>query len=332
MKKSTKYGIAELELGLFPTPLTKLEGITKHYANKANFYIKRDDMTGLALGGNKVRKLNYVLADALSKGCDTIITCGGAQSNHCAITAAAANRLGLDCHLVLLNEGVTAMKGNQVLYKLLGARVHFVESENIGSLDDKNTALFEELKAAGKKPYIVPLGASVPLGALGYVDCMEEVKKQCEDQGLIKIDRVVVTVGSCGTYAGTLLGTKVYFPEAKVIGINVSGLEGYEDKLYSLLTETSKYLGDRAPFKTLDEAKKEIDIHDYTAEGYAIPSEQGGKAIDLMAKKEGLILDPVYTGKTFGGLMDLFEKGYFKEDENILFIHTGGAASLFAFF
>lgn len=332
MINSSKYGIPELELGLFPTPLSKMEGITKHYGNKANFYVKRDDMTGLALGGNKVRKLNYVLADAISKGCDTVITCGGAQSNHCAITAAAANRLGLEAHLVLLNEGVTEMKGNQVLYQLLGAKVHFVDSENIGTLDDKNFALFEELKAEGKKPYIVPLGASVPLGALGYVDCMEEVKKQCEEQGLGKIDRVVVTVGSCGTYAGTLLGTKLHFPEAKVVGINVSGLEGYEDKLYSLLTETAKYLGDRAPFQDLEEAKKAIDIHDYTAEGYAIPSAQGKKALELMAKKEGLILDPVYTGKTFGGMMDLFEKGYFREGENILFIHTGGAASLFAFY
>lgn len=332
MRNSSKYGIPELELGLFPTPLTKLEGITKHYGYKANFFVKRDDMTGLALGGNKVRKLNYVLADALSKGADTIITCGGAQSNHCAITAAAANRLGLNCQLVLLNEGVTEMKGNQVLYKLLGAEVHFVEGENIGDLDTKNAALFEELKSKGRKPYIVPLGASVPLGALGYVDCMEEVHKQVMETGLEKVDRVVVTVGSCGTYAGTLLGTKLYFPEARVVGINVSGLEGYEERLYSLLTETAKYLGDKAPFKNVEEAKRAIDIHDYTAEGYALPSEQGTKAIELMAKREGLILDPVYTGKTFGGVMDLFEKGYFNDGENILFIHTGGAASLFAFY
>lgn len=328
----SKYGIPDLKLGIFPTALSALKGITQYYDNKANFLIKRDDMTGLALGGNKVRKLNYVLADALSKGCDTVITCGGAQSNHCAITAAAANKLGLECHLVLLNEGITDMKGNQVLYKILGANVHFVESDNIGTLDDKNESLYQELRAEGKKPYIVPLGASVALGALGYVDAMEEVYNQQKMTNLPKIDRVVVTVGSCGTYTGVLLGTKLYFPEARVLGINVSGLEGYENRLYELIEETQKLMGNLAPYSSLEEAKKDIDIHNYTGEGYAIPTEIGNRAIDIMAKKEGIILDPVYTGKTFGGMMDLFEKGYFKEGENILFIHTGGAASLFAFY
>lgn len=318
----------KLNLGTFPTPFQELKNVPKQLNSSNRIFIKRDDMTGLALGGNKVRKLQYVLSDAVDKGADTIMTAGGAQSNHCAITAAACNSLGLEAHLVLHSHGITAPKGNQLLYNFLGAKTHWVDDGMAIQNSMDNLAI--HLKNKGKSPYIVPIGASMPLGALGYVDAMEELHSQTINMG-ITVDHIICTMGSGGTYAGVLLGAKKFFPNAIVNSMDVIGSGTFTKRLPSLILDTQALMSEK-PFEGINEINDAIRIIPSYGKGYAIPSEEGEDAIKKLALWEGLILDPVYTGKTFAGLLQLFAKKYFSENENIVFIHTGGAASLFAFY
>jgi D-cysteine desulfhydrase family pyridoxal phosphate-dependent enzyme len=314
--------IKKIDLVHKPTPLYKLNNIS-HITGK-NIYIKRDDMTGIGLGGNKVRKLEYVLADAIECGADTIITTGAAQSNHAMLTAACCRKLGLDVILVLMKSGISEKKGNLLLNDLMGVEVIFVDSDSIRDLYAEINRISDELKATGKTPYTIPIGASVPLGVLGYVDCVKEMVEQSEIQA-IELDHIVCCAGSGGTYAGVLLGSKLLNSGIKSTAIAVT-----PDDFYPVVTKLFNQTCDIIKKDSLS-IEDEINIFNYAGDGYAIPSERGNAAINLMARNEGLFLDPVYTGKTFGGLLDLIDKNYFKDDENIVFLHTGGAASLFAF-
>ncbi len=310
-----------LHLALLPTPLYRLENISALLHK--NIYIKRDDMSGMSLGGNKVRKLEFLLADALKKGADHIITTGGAQSNHAMLTAACANRLGLGATLVLKKRGVCEKKGNQILNELLGADVRFVDADSYDAVYAEMDVLAEALRRAGHRPYLIPVGGSVPLGSLGYVNCAKEIAAQAEGMGL-QLEHIVCCTGSGGTHAGLALGAKLYLPQARVTGVDVDG-DDFPKVVSALMRDTAALMEADMRFSPED-----VRIKPMVGEGYAIPSSEGNAAIHLMAQKEGLILDPVYTGKTFAGLLAMAEAGEFDGEENILFLHSGGAGGVFA--
>ena len=306
--------IARISLGCFPTPLQKLQNISRICGT--NVWIKRDDLTGIGLGGNKVRKLEFLLADALNQGAEIVFTTGQAQSNHAMLTAAACRRLGLEPILILKKRGVTERKGNLLLNHLMNVDVRFMDTS---SYDD----IYEEMdrvgKASGKKYYKIPCGGSNGLGSLGYIDCIRETAAQGP-----KFDYIICPEGSGGTHAGTALGAMLYMPEATVIGAKVD-TDPFERITPEIVRESCRIL-------EIDREIRDEDIlHvDAAGPGYAIPSEEGNAAIKLMAENEGLFLDPVYTGKAFGALLKMAKEGRFAPDDNVLFIYSGGAGGLFA--
>ena len=309
------------------TPIEKLEKLSKHLGGP-NIYIKRDDLLGLAGGGNKTRKLEFLMADALKQGADTIVTCGAVQSNHCRLTLAAAVKEGLKCQFVLEQRVPGSYDkeatGNNFLYKLLGIEaVHVVEggSDIVGKMDE----VAEELKKQGRKPYIVPGGGSNEIGALGYVSCAQEVLAQTFDMGL-NIDHIVMTSGSAGTHAGFLTGLIGSNSGIPITGIGINKKNDIQiDRVYNLCLKTAEKLGLKNEIKREDV----VIFEDYIGGGYSIRTDAMIEAIVLLARMEGVLLDPVYTGKTMAGLIDLVKKGYFKDCENILFLHTGGAPTLY---
>ena len=321
-----------IDFALLPTAMYKLTNISRELGK--NIYIKRDDMTGVSFGGNKVRTLEFLLADAFDKGCDYVITTGGAQSNHAMLTAACANRIGMKSKLVLQGRGVMAKKGNLILNDILDAEVSFVDSDDFSDVYEEMNRVKDELTQNGHKAYFVPLGGSVPLGSLGYVNCAAEIFSQADSQN-IRIDHIVNATGSGGTQSGLTLGAALYGSETKVTGIAVGdGL--YEENILGLTKETADLLelAYRGDIKNTNNRNDLIDLKcnivPCFGEGYAIPSPEGMAAIKMMATTEGLILDPVYTGKAFAGLIKLITEGYFDDDENILFVHTGGTGGVFA--
>lgn len=313
--------VPRIPLAQLPTPFYKLNNISA--AIGRNVFIKRDDMTGVSLGGNKVRKLEYLLADAKAKGCDVAITTGGAQSNHAMLTAACCRMIGMEPILMLKKRGVMGRKGNLLLESLMGVDVRFVDTSSYDVVYKEMDKLVEELRAEGKNPYLIPVGGSVPLGTVGYVECAREFFEQAKAAG-VKIDRIVCTAGSGGTLGGILLGTMLYGEGAKVTGIAVCD-DPFEEITAELVNECAKILGVDIAIKPED-----VDVRRYYGAGYAQPSREGLAAIKLMAEKEGIMVDPVYTGKTFAGLLDMCAKGEIKENENVVFLHSGGSASLFA--
>ena len=295
-----------------------------------NIYIKRDDLLGLSAGGNKTRKLEFLVADALEQGADTLITCGAVQSNHCRLTLAAAVKEGLKCRLVLeervAGSYTPGASGNNFLFQLLG-----VESISVVPGGSDMAAAMQkaadEVAAAGRKAYIIPGGGSNPIGATGYVACAEEILNQLFDRGL-KIDRVVCASGSTGTHAGLVVGFYGNNANLPVIGINVSRTkEAQEPLVYDLVRKTAARVGVAA------EIPKEavLCFGEYVGPGYSLPTPAMIEAVKLLARNEGILLDPVYTGKTMAGLIDLVRKGYFDSNENILFVHTGGSPALYAY-
>lgn len=317
-----KNNIAKVSLGIYPTPLAKAEHLSADLGRQ--IWIKRDDLCGVALGGNKIRKLEYLLADARAKGHDYIITTGAAQSNHATLTAAACRRLGLEVELILKERGVTDPVGNLLLDQLMDVPVTLVDTD---SYDDVYAAIdrrMRELEKAGRKPYLIPVGGSVPLGALGYVDCVTEMAAQAEAQGF-RIDHIVACSGSGGTHAGLLLGASLLTPAPKVTGIMVSLETDFQRTIFDLARASAELLGLEV-FPSL----KEVVLKDYTGPGYAKMSRAGLAAIKRLACQEGVFLDPVYTGKSLAGLLDLCDRGYFRPEENIVFLHSGGAPALFA--
>ena len=304
----------KVRLGIFPTPIQKLENISRFL--HANVFIKRDDLTGLGLGGNKVRKLEYLLADARQKGAQVVFTTGGAQSNHAMLTAAAAGKLGMKPILILKKRGVTERLGNRLLEHLMGTEVHFLDTDDYADI----YAEMDRMGASLHVPYYkIPCGGSNALGALGYVECAKEIGEQG-----VHFDHIVCAEGSGGTMAGLALGAKLFLPGTKVHGMMVD-TDPFDTITPALMRETAALLAADADIQPED-----FHLLNLCGPGYAIPSPEGNDAIALMAKEEGLFLDPVYTGKAFAGLIKMAREGAFRADENVLFLHSGGAGGLFA--
>jgi len=315
---------ASVDLARRPTPIEPLARISTSLEGPGLF-IKRDDFTGVGITGNKVRKLDFLLAEALEQKCDTVITCGGYQSNHARTTAVMCAKLGLKCHLVLRNGISASLDGNLFLDRLVGAEIHYVNPDEYMAVDDVMRRLANQLKADGSCAYVIPEGGSNALGAVGYVRAAEEIAAQCRERKL-KLHHIVVAVGSGGTYAGLLLGKYLYDLPATIHGINVSDNESYfVNKIHKILQEMERRfeLGVKL-------GKKDIHIVDgYVGKGYGLSRQEELDVIKLVAREEGIILDPVYTGKCFFGMMNMIKEGKFRQDENVLFVHTGGIFGLF---
>lgn len=313
-------GFSRISLGVLPTPLYKLERLSQETG--ANLYIKRDDLTGVALGGNKVRKLEFLLADAKQNGADIVLTAGGPQSNHAMLTAACAARLGMQSILVLKKRGVLE-GGNLVLDALYGAEVRFADTDSYDDVYAEMERIMVQLRAEGHTPYFIPVGGSVPLGCLGYVNCVREIAAQAEALG-VKFSHIVSSVGSGGTYAGLTLGAKLYLPGACSIGVGVCD-DPFAEIALDLMQQTAALLEADIPITPDD-----IDIRYHIGPGYAKPSPEGMAAISRLARAEGILADPVYTGKGLAGFFQLLEDGSLPKGGNILFVHTGGAGAIFA--
>ena len=313
--------LPRLSLGVYPTPLYRLENISARYGK--NIWIKRDDLCGVALGGNKVRKLEFLLADAKNKGCDTVFTTGGAQSNHAMLTAACAARLGMRCILILKKRGVTERSGNLILDEIYGADVRFMDTDSYDDIYAEMDRLSAELAKEGHKAYAIPCGGSNALGALGYAACVEEFTAQAREQGL-EIGHIVSATGSGGTTAGLLLGAQLFCPHIKVTGIGVDD-DPFDPIARELARQAAELL--ETPYARKAE---DLEIVYHLGAGYAIPNAEDTPYIEELARLEGILLDPVYTGKAWAGMLKLLREGYFDGQDNILFVHTGGAAALFA--
>lgn len=316
----------KLNLANFPTKIEKLEKISKE--SGINIYIKRDDQTGSEISGNKIRKLEYSIYEAIENGCDTLITCGGIQSNHARATAAAGIKLGMRAILVLRSDETPELEGNYFLDKVIGADVRIISSDDYR---ERRAEIMKEIKAEsdaeGHKAYIIPEGASNGIGSLGYYSAMEEIKEQEKELG-IKFDRIVAAVGSGGTYAGLCMGNTEFFNgEKKITGFNVcDDAEFFKKRSEEIIEEAQKYLD-----KSIIVKAEDMDIIDgYVGVGYAQSRLEELEFIQKTAKKEGVIFDPVYTGKAMYGMMNEIEKGTFEKGENILFIHTGGLFGIFS--
>ena len=312
--------------GFLPTPIHELPRLSE-YLGGPRILIKRDDQTGLALGGNKTRKLEFLIAEALVQGCDTVITAGAAQSNHCRQTAAAAAQVGLGCHLALGGFSPVTSRGNLLLAKLLGAHVHWTGNQRKG---ESIPAVAENLRSQGSRPYIIPYGGSNATGALGFVVAASEVKCQLEQLGET-LDAIVLASSSGGTQAGLTLGKQMFDLQATVVGIGIdkeeSGGQSFETQLADLATATAAKLEVEAVYSPQD-----FVLNDqYLGSGYGMVGDLEREAIALMAQTEGILLDPVYSGRAMGGLLDMIRSREFKAGQTLLFWHTGGTPALFAY-
>ena len=313
----------------FETPIEFLANLTKLLGGP-NIYIKRDDMLGLAGGGNKSRKLEFLMADALQNGADTIITCGGIQSNHCRLTLAAANKEGLACQLIVKesvpNTYSPNSSGNNYLFHLLGAENILVASMD-SDFSVEMEKLSDTLKAQGRNPYIIPMGGSNALGSLGYVACAQEIMHQVNILNL-NLSNIITPSGSAGTQSGLLAGMVGNNMNIPITGISIMKDKNYQSNaVFDLAVATTEKLG---LVNTLKPSHS-IVFDDYVGGGYTIPTDGMVEAVQLIAKTEAILLDPVYTGKAMSGLIDLIRKGYFKKGENILFVHTGGSPALYVY-
>lgn len=312
-----RVGLAHL-----PTPVERLERLTK-LLNGPDLLIKRDDLTGLAGGGNKSRKLEFLVADALAHGCDHLVTLGGAQSNHCRQTAAAAARFGLGCSLVLRGRAPRKPSGNLLLDHLLGAHIYWTGDEPASEVVGRVT---RELTTMGRKPYVIPLGGSNVVGSTGYVAAMGELMEQLHTLGH-NVDVIVHASSSGGTQAGLVLGGCVYGFRGQILGISIDrDANDLSTQVAALATATSTHLG----LGQMSSAERVEVNDDYLGEGYGVLNETDREAIELLAQKEGILLDPVYSGRAMGGLIDLIRWGAFTRGQTVLFWHTGGTPGLFA--
>lgn len=315
----------KISLANLPTKIEKLERLTE-YLGGPNIYVKRDDQTGTEVSGNKVRKLEFSVKEAQIQGCNLLITCGGIQSNHARATAAVAAKLGMKSCLVLRGNENTIPDGNHFLNLLFGADIRFVSPEDY---KNRRMEIMEDIKrefeSCGLKPYIIPEGASNGIGSFGYYTAMEEIIRQQKEMG-IQFDGIVLAVGSGGTYAGLQLANKAFGNNGKIHGINVCDNEEYfVNKIYEILEESKKYYSEEISI-----SKADISIIDgYVGAGYAKSRSEELEFISFIAKLEGLILDPVYSGKAMYGMVQEIKKGRFEGYNNLLFIHTGGIFGLF---
>ena len=307
---------APLPLAHGPTPLERLDRLSD-WLGGPRLLVKRDDQTGLALGGNKARKLEHLCAEALARGCDTLVTGGGPQSNHCRMTAAAANRLGLQCHLVLAGPAADRPTGNLLLDHLLGAQLHPTPAREYYEIEASIEAVADEVRAKGGRPYAIPVGGASVTGALGYVDAARELTGQLVEP----LDWIVVADGSGGTHAGLLAGLDA---DTRILGVDVGTRPDLDERVPELAAATAAALDRPVP-----SGEVHID-HTRFGAGYGKPTPECREAIRAAARLEGLILDPVYTGKAMAGLIGWIREGRFTEHQSVLFWHTGGAPALFA--
>jgi D-cysteine desulfhydrase family pyridoxal phosphate-dependent enzyme len=311
--------VARFNFAHLPTPVEDLPRLTQALGGP-RILVKRDDQTGLAFGGNKTRKLEFLVAEAREQGADLLISAGAIQSNHCRQTAAAAARFGFDCILVLTGERPAQPSANFLLDQLFGAEIITVADRK-----DRDRILqetFDHAVAAGKKPYLVPYGGSSVTGAMGYTFAMEEFMHQN-----VKVDWIVFGTSSGGTHAGIVLGQRLFGFSGRALGISIDEpVARLKANISALATQASERLGERIEFTGDDVLAND----DYCQAGYGNFGEGEREAIKLFAHNEGLLLDPVYTGRAAAGMIDLIRKGYFKNDETILFWHTGGQPALFA--
>ncbi|MBE0431506.1 MAG: D-cysteine desulfhydrase family protein [Dehalococcoidia bacterium] len=316
-------------LGHWPTPLHELPRLSAALGGP-RLFIKRDDLTGLALGGNKCRKLEYVLADAQRKGIDTLITSGSSQSNHALQTAAAARRLGMEAYLVLVRGVHEQIQGNLLLQNLLNSTVRIVEAapgEKFSAAPGIMNELADELREQGRNPLVIPAGAENALGTAGWVNAAEELAAQLGEAS-IHAQYVVLAHSGGGTQAGLVLGFKALQVASAVVGISVAYEQSLAvDKVVALANDTARLLA-----LDVSVASDEVTVFDdYIGEGYGIPTGQCVDAIRLLAQTEGIFLDPVYSGKGLAGLIDLIRRGRFTPRDTVVFIHTGGVPALFAY-
>ena len=313
-------------LGFFPTPIQQLKNMSKIYSDYSIF-IKRDDNTGLASGGNKTRKLEYLIRQAIDTGCDTIITAGAQQSNHCRQTAAACAIAGLDCHLMLGGEEPKRYDGNLLLSSILGATIHFTginrKGENIQSFKKK-------LEVKNKKCYIIPYGGSNVIGALGFVNAVKELKEQLTNQNL-EIDYIFFASSSGGMQSGLTLGVDLYKLNCKLIPINIDKSETYglslEEVVLNVISEGAELLKIKKKYVISDVTLN----RDYDEAGYGIVTDEEKLAIKELACTEGILLDPVYTGRAFNGMLNCLKEKKIKLGSNVLFWHTGGLPAIFKY-
>ena len=299
-----------------------------------DLWVKRDDQIGLGIGGNKTRKLEFLMGEALAKGARKVATFGGLQSNHARQTASAARKLGLEPILFLLGERPQEYKGNLLLDRLYGAELRFLDPGKLGGWTTIEAA--EKLMGVAarlslglewRETYVIPVGGHTPIGALGYVNAAFELAEQAEDRGL-KVDYVVTAAGTGGTMAGLLAGFRLLGAETRVIGIDVGRLwRGFRGSIARMAGQVTRLLGEEISFGEEDVLLYE----DYVGQAYAHPTPECLEAIRLAARQEGLVLDPIYTGKAMAGLIDLVRRGVLKRGQTVVFFHTGGSPAIFAF-
>lgn len=319
-----------LHFAHLPTPLEPMARLSEALGGP-NLWIKRDDCTGLSTGGNKTRKLEFLMADAQQNKADTIITQGAMQSNHARQTTAAAAKLGMECHVLFeertgSQDDAYVYSGNVLLDQLHGSTI---SRRPTGSdMDAAMEELAQQLRDDGKTPYIIPNGGSNEIGALGYVNAAIELMTQANDRSL-RIDHLVHATSSAGTQAGLVLGMEGMNSGIPVygVGVNLPKAE-QEEKVYNLVQRTAEFMGLNPD---IAQREKVVADCDYVGEGYGLPTDSMVEAVKLMAQHEGILLDPVYTGKGFAGLVDLIRKGHFKKGENVVFLHTGGSVALFGY-
>jgi L-cysteate sulfo-lyase len=318
-----------IRLGHLPTPLEPMKNLSRLLGGP-NLWIKRDDCTGLATGGNKTRKLEFLMADALAKGADTVITQGATQSNHARQTVAAAVRLGMHSHVVLedrtgYRDDEYRHSGNVFLDHLMGASITEVPGGT--DMDAAMRTLADQLRARGRKPYVIVGGGSNPIGALGYVACALELAEQAYVAGL-DIMTLVHATGSAGTQAGLVTGMQGARAQIPVLGIGVRAPRpAQEEKVFQLAQQTAELLG--VPGSVPRESV--VANCDYVGAGYGLPTDGMVEALTLVARTEGILLDPVYSGKGMAGLIDLVRKGHWKQGDDVVFLHTGGAVGLYGY-
>jgi D-cysteine desulfhydrase len=324
IEKLPRFRLAHL-----PTPIEPLPALTRALSGP-QLLVKRDDQTGLALGGNKARKLEFLVGRALEEGADTLVTAGAAQSNHCRQTAAAAAKAGLRCELILngVQPAPTQIpEGNLLLDRIFGATEHWIDrSQRAAKFSD----LEKQLRAAGRKPCVIPVGGSNGIGATGYVAAMIELAGQL-NQAAQRVDHIVFGSSSGGTQAGILMGARVTGLQCRLHGLSIDKNDPehleYEIEVARIANDCAEYIGSKERF-----AREDVNmIYGYMGEGYGHVGDLEREAIRLMARTEGILLDPVYAGRAFGGLVDCIRKGKFRPDETVLFWHTGGAPALFAY-
>ncbi len=318
--------LPRVRINFLPTPLVELKRLAG-VLNGPRILMKRDDLTGLALGGNKTRKLEFLLGEALSQGCDAVITGGAAQSNHCRQTAGAAAAVGLECHLALGGEKPASPDGNLLLDHLFGAIIHWCGDQTKG---EHIPEIAEKLRSNGRNPYIIPYGGSNAVGAMGFVTAISELKEQLSARNE-RVDFVIIPSSSGGTHAGMTVGLDIYDLPTQIIGIGIdkgeSGEPPYESELAGLADQIAKELG-LAPRYTESDFQMR---YDYFGQGYGVVSELEREAMDLTAMYEGILLDPVYTGRAMGGLIDMIRNKEFTSSDTVLFWHTGGTPALFQY-